>query len=322
MLRTINNNHMRQFISAFILLFLLLCGCSNNDLSITVPLNQVDRSFPKTSRQFGQSVAKEIRGSLKNMYNAGICYSTINDDRVFKDRFFKDYFNQSFHVKKHQMDYSQIVPTSSQMVCNLETITELQFSYINKVAKICSHSHSYEDFSSEIVSLNREISEMVPFAQQQRLYNMIAAFYYGLSAIYSSVNSGYSIKSIRSVDNQYRILTRSETGSSGIWNNCSYLAAAWALALGEPSFLGEIVALAYTVYVAGALTYYYLVCSGDTSEVNQGAVNYEAIRQLCEDHFAHCQSPIPDGCSVCLQYCLLHEGAWPPQSTHQCYLAI
>lgn len=299
-------------------LIMLLSQCTTSDLARVFPSKPVERSFPKESKELGQNVAKELKESIKCLHNAGINYSETNNND-FNIQFFNDYFQQSYIAKKHQLEYSQIRPPKERILSNFETITDLQFDYINKIAYVCSISRSPEDLSKNICDLNYEIDRNIPVAQQPRLYNVTAVLYYGLCAIYDAWYSGYSIHSHGTLDNEYRILTRSETGPSQIWNNCSYLATAWAIALGEPSIVGEIVALAFTAYVAGSMLYYFLGCHGNTSEVNYSIVNYEDMRDSCIERFQDCYSPIPDGCSVCLQYCLLHEGEWPSVETLHCY---
>lgn len=84
-----------------------------------------------------------------------------------------------------------------------------------------------------------------------------------------------------------------------------FLAIAWTIAVGEPTPTGEIVASVLTILYAGVWLYEVIVCR-DTDEEG-----------YCYERFEDCVSPIPDGCSQCLQYCLVN-GYWPSYSTRQC----
>ena len=146
-----------------------------------------------------------------------------------------------------------------------------------------------------------DIQWKVPDIQQERLLTIISVLYYGSKELQYLEEQGLMPKTPRSTLNG--IKTRSEW----ISNSCrKFLATTWAIAVGEPTPAGEIVASVVTFYIGAMLMYEVIVCKKNTS-------NYD----YCQEKYNKCYSPYPDGCSQCLQYCLI-QGTWPPYSTHKC----
>lgn len=123
-----------------------------------------------------------------------------------------------------------------------------------------------------------------------------------------------SIRILRIMSIKYSLIkTRSEpggdsgsgTGSSGgsgtggsFGDNCrKFLATTWAIAIGEPTPAGEIVAAIATVMVAGVLLYEVVVCA--KSNLQKECVKYASLR-------------VGSGyeCDACYRECM-NNGAWP-----------
>lgn len=102
---------------------------------------------------------------------------------------------------------------------------------------------------------------------------------------------GLMIPTQRSNMQHLLLKTRSESGGD-FGSNCrKFLATTWAIAIGEPTPAGEIVASVVTVIVAGVLLYEVVVC---------------ARRINCETKYADCvnSGSLPSWkCYDCYRYC-------------------
>src|SRR5690606_17274017 len=106
-----------------------------------------------------------------------------------------------------------------------------------------------------------------------------------------------------------RLKSGNENGGDG---ECTFIESLAAIAVGTEIFINGVkYVVEQSIYSAARALWMVTAClllQGDTSH-----------RQFCNLKFQSCYSPIPDGCSICLQYCLTQGGVWPPVSTHQCY---
>jgi hypothetical protein len=262
-------------------------------------------NFSEHSEKYGKAVAAELHKTIINLNKIGVDYSTADNSIIFKERFYKDLYkvNQNVNMKD---DIRQVDPAVfAEKVRNL---TNIQIEFIQRIIKECETSASYQELLDKLLNINKDINLQVPEIEQERLYNITAVLYYGMKEIQNLEKQGQMLRTPHNIIQRVRLKSGSEPSDFGA--SCSkFLATTWAIAIGEPTPAGEIVATVMTVMVGGLLLYEVIVCSSssDSSDYNH-----------CQQKYQNCYSPIPDGCGICLQFCLV-QGYWPPVSTHQCY---
>jgi len=285
----------------------LLQGCSMED-DVLNPTQVNDADFPSVSEEYGKAVAKELRGIVTSLNELGVDYSDADSSPEFKDRFYGN-LNQTMppSLLRSTNAISQTQMSPEVFIEKVKNLTELQIRFIERIIEECGESTSYDDFSKRLLAINKDISSSVPEIQQERLYNITAVLYYGMGEIENLEKQGQMLSTPYNGVQPVRLKSGNESG--GGWGaSCrKFLATVWVIAVGEPTPAGEIVASVITVVVGGILLYEVVTCAKN----NQS--NYE----YCQQRFRNCYSPIFDGCSICLQYCLV-QGSWPPYSTHQC----
>jgi len=279
-------------------------------------LEQQRPIFPENSKDFGVEVANCINHAIKGFHKSGIDYSNAEVNSDFRHRFYKDYFQNFPNVNtdegKQIIDHQFSASVHSRGLSNL---TDIQLSVIDMITSECAKSVTYDDFYDVICKINAKICESVPDIQQERLYNITSALYYGMREIQRLESNGYIIPTPNREIKSAVAKSRSESGGS-VGGTCrTVLATTWAIALGEPSPFGEIVASVITVAVAGVLMYEVLLCPAGSSN---GGSSTDDRWNYCQFKFSRCYSPRPDACGTCLQYCM-QQGSWPPVSSHACY---
>lgn len=289
------------FTSVLIVMMLIFSQCSK--LGNESDFGKEELSLPQSVEQLGKAVAKDLHSTVVNLHRMGVDYSDADASEAFYGRFMTDYLAASPNAAKTKghVDFAEM--TSPEVfVQGLKNLTEIQLKYIDKIIAKTSEPDSYADMRCALKDLSIEIQQSVPDIQQERLLNIISVLYYSSIELQYLEEQGLMPRTPRSVLNS--IKTRSEW----ISDSCrKFLAATWAIAVGEPTPAGDIVASVLMVYVGAMLLYEVIVCKK----------SYSTNRAKCQKRYEDCYSPIPDGCSQCLQYCLT-QGTWPPYSTHKC----
>ena len=284
------------------LLLTLFCQCSRYESS-----ESIEEKLSETSVVFGKAVASDIRLIGVSLHKMGIDYSDADASVEFQQRYFNDISQiVPIPVTKNTVGKESYAMSPQDFITAYKTLTKIQIQYINRIVDDCASSTSYGDMMFRLSSLADEILTYVPEIQQERLQNVIAALYYGAQELQYLEESGLMVPTPNS--GLKRIKTRSEASDGA---TCRILLETiWTIAVGEPTPTGEIVASIATVVIAGILYYEVVVCKTQSS-ISNGNFEY------CQRQFERCFSPIPDGCSKCLEYCLT-QGVWPPYNTHQC----
>lgn len=295
-------------LTIFVLLSLLLSQCSKSEFDVNEEFEQ-EANFPTHIKKYGQSIATELRETVKNLHKMGIDYLDANETDAFKRKFYEDFYQASPTVAKTRGSINVMQMSPEEFVERINGLTKIQLEFIDRIIKECNKSISYADLANRLNSINKDIYSRVPNIQQERLLTIIAVLYYGMKEIQYLEEQDLMPATPQSNIKHLKIKTRSEPeGSFG--DSCrKFLAATWVIAVGEPTPVGEVVASVVTVFVAGVLLYEVIACKKSTSEGSN--------HDYCQGRYERCSSRIFNGCSVCLQYCLT-QGVWPPYSTHEC----
>ena len=186
----------------------------------------------------------------------------------------------------------------------IHKFTEKQLKIFSKIALAKQESKSYIVFSNKLSEINKEILTL-PKSEQNDLLYITSILYYGLKEINEMAKEGLIIGKPEGTGNGLTlarlkkglIMANSENGNSesgnnedSWWSNQTWLGTVWAIAVAEPTPVGEAIAGVATVAVAG----YYAI-----------------TRAECISKYYDCRmydSPEKD-CSTCLQYCIT-QGDW------------
>lgn len=302
-----------NFLSTILLMVivLLFCQCTKTEFDDFSKEERME-NLPESSKQLGLAVAAELNATVRNLHKQGIDYSNANESPEFKEVFYNDFFKASPSAIKTRSSNSDFNISPKEFVRRVNNLTRIQREFLNRIIDECGASKTDDEFYAVLISINSDIYKAVPEIQQERLFNVTSVLYYSMKEIQKLECQGFVIPTPRSNMQQVLVKTRSETGGS-FGDTCrKFLATTWAIAIGEPTPAGEIVASVITVVVAGVLLYEVVVCSKSSTGSGSGS-NYD----YCQSKFRSCYSPIFDGCSICLQFCLT-QGYWPPYSTHKC----
>lgn len=157
----------------------------------------------------------------------------------------------------------------------------------------------------------------MPELQQERLFNITAALYYGMHELQDLEAQGLIIPTPNREVKIAAVKSRSESGSTLSGNCRQILATAWAIAVGEPTPAGEIVAMVTTVIVGGILMYEVWLCGGSSSGGSSSDIN----EAYCQRRYLEClEKNYQYGtyrCEPCYRYCQTN-GVWPGFDTHMC----
>lgn len=260
--------------------------------TIILVIPQLNNSDLMLPTQNGKTVATELHNTVKNLSKMGVDYSDANSSTTFKDRFFNDFYEASpTKTKSATINPMQLPPkVFAERVNNL---TQIQIEFIDRIIKECDKSESYTDLAKRLVKVNKEIYSEVPEIQQERLFTITAVLYYGIKEIQNLEEQGLMPRTPRSNLEHLRLKSGNESGD-GLGASCrKFLATTWAIALGEPTPVGEIVASVATVIIGGILLYEVVVCAANT--INCSVKYAECVNNgslpswKCYDCFVYCQ---------------------------------
>ena len=293
---------MKNIICCVILLIVsfMIQSCSMEDSFLGTTTNE-ENNFPVHVEEYAKAVANEIHVTVQNLNNMRVDYSKADNSPAFKKQFYKDWYNASQTMTKSSISIEQMQIDPTVFSDKIRNLTSLQIEFIEKIIDECQRSKSNEDLLNRLISVTKEIHSSVPEIQQERLLRVTAVLYYCIIEINNLEKQGIML--VTPYNKYARIKTKSEGGSFG--DKCrSFLAATWAIAVGEPTFAGEIVASVATVIVAGILMYEVVVCKKNYTDDTY---------QYCQEQFRKCIPSFYDACAHCLQFCLSY-GDWPGSS--------
>lgn len=273
---------------------LLLCHCDSSSFIID---HNNGLNFPESSKKFGESIANELEKSIRSLHMAGVDYSHIVDADELRISLYKDLHTNRPEIFKTKSTNIELPFESQDFIKQLNTLTRIQIDYINRIIRECGSSLTYRDLYENLKNINKDILKNIPDIQQERLFNVTSFLYHSMKILEDLESQGIVIPT--SANNTNQLSTKSYIG-----DNCrKVIAATWAAALAEPSPFGEAIAFATTLMISGMILYEIIVCPTDYS--------------YCQSLYENCYSDIPDGCSICLQFCLTN-GYWPPYGSHRC----
>ena len=285
---------MKKCLTLFLIAVCLIVSfqCGSPDY-LQEPISNIN--VPESSDHFGKSVALELELLVRDLHKKGVDYSQLND----ADELYSKYCDDLYLIRPEIFETKSLENSlhgPDEFVYRINLLTDIQVKFINQIINECNNCSSYKELYERLAIINNEIRKDVPDIQQERLFNVTSFLYYSMKSIEKLESEGVIIPS-PVVDNN-RFITKS------IGNNCrKVIKATWAAALCEPTPFGEAIFLATAVVIAGIVMYEIIVCKSDYS--------------YCQYLFENCYSDIPDGCAICLQYCL-NNGEWPPYGTHRC----
>jgi len=296
---------------------ILLLGCSKaNDNRSSSNEDEVDLNFPAQSEKYGKAVAKEMRGIVTNLNEIGYDFSNVKFNAEAKNKFYLDVYAASPTVIRTKGKAANIETFMETISENKSILTETQIEFVERIINEFGKSKTIKDLEQTVLTINKDIYASVPSIQQERIFNVAAVLYYGVKELDVLERQGlFTQKSIGGI-----IIPRLKSGpdsedgeSIGGWCR-KFLASGWAIAVGEPTPAGEIVMAVATVVISGILLYEVITCKS-TSDTGTGGGN--PFQTYCQSRYLTCTSIIYNGCSICLQFCLV-QGYWPPFSTHKC----
>lgn len=275
----------------FTAIILLLCQCSRTEFD-DLSTEKQKANFPEVAKQFGLAVAKELNETVRNLHKKGTDYSNANETVEFKENFYNDFFKASPSAIKTRSTMSESKISLEDFVKRVKNLTKIQLDFIDRIIKECGVTTSYSEFYNRLIIINNDIYNSVPEIQQERLFNITSVLYYGMKEIQNLEAQGMMIPTSQNQMQQLLVKTRSESGGGSFGANCrNFLATTWAIAIGEPTPAGEIVASVVTVVVAGVLLYEVIVCAK--------RVNCEALYSNCVN-----SGSLPSWkCYDCYRYC-------------------
>ncbi len=302
MLHHSTNRNLQISFVILLLTFLVSCDKSTIRTSIKSELN-----VSEGLQLIGEQFASSLRSTISNLNKSGVDYSDVDKNNDFRKTFYRDWYNAAPTTKDSIEEDSELFLTEEQFNTGFINLTQIQIEYIQKIIKETQNTSTTKELLRCLSRINDNIYKNVPLPEQYRLLYITTILYYGIRELDEIEDAGQMVP-YQSLTPELK--TKSEFNyNSGLSSKCrKFLATVWAIAVGEPTPAGEIVAAVTTVVIGGILMYEVITCKTSNNDNTE----------YCIRRFEECYSPIPDGCSQCLQFCKV-QGYWPPVSTHQCY---
>jgi len=231
------------------------------------PLQDDKANFPAQSQELGKAVAKELREIVTSLNEMGVDYSDADSSPELKQRFYGDIdkvVSSNFPGSGSSITQMQMSP--DEFVEGINSLTEVQIEFVERIIEECGKSTSYEDLSRRLIAINKDISTSVPKIEQERLFNVTAILYYGTNEIRDLEIQGQMIPTPYNVA-PIRLKSGNESGDGGgFWGQCREITAyVWSLTVGAVYHTGEIVK-SVTWNPAMSLFAVVLCFQGDTNE--------------------------------------------------------
>ena len=276
-------------ISYYFLFSILLFGCTSDSFRDIADITAENEAIV-----FGKQMAENLRIVVTQMNKNG---DDFNDLATIKEAVI------NYHPQNATSKISSIEELDMSIRRKLP-LTPIQQFYMEKINEAQSKSRTADEFMLHLKEIIKEIQTTVPEIQQRNLLKTTVALYYITKEIDLLLKEGLMPVNL---DQPQLIRLKSGNESEGYW------AALWAgvcviASDVAPAILQVLegfasIASATLLVVAGCL-----LLTADT----------EQDYAYCQKRFSQCTSIIPDGCAICLQYCLGHNGLWPTFSTHKC----
>lgn len=309
---------MKRIFIYFISIAVIFVGCSKSDISFINDAEEIN--FPIQSETYGKSVAKEFSMLVKQLNEMGVNYSDADNSPEFRHRLYNDLEQVVSRQPLKNMNFiihEQITPEA--FLEKLNSLTEIQTKFVERIINECNESVSYEDLFRRLIGINKDITVSVPKIQQERLFNITATLFYGAKEIQNMEKQGQMVPTPYNTIRPMRLKSGSEPGDGGggFWGQCRQISAyVWTLAVGAITHTGEVVK-SVTWNPAISLFLVVLCFQGDTNP----------DRQYCLRQYESCIGAggpwtVPGSggagqtmCDACYKYCLA-QGVWDCPRPH------
>lgn len=251
-------------------------------------------NFPKHSEELGKAVAKELNAMVKNLNAMGVDYSNMDNSEESIAIFYKDLHKANPSMPKDKSLYDPFNISSQEFYNMWSNFTDIQIEFIERIIREYTESSSDEAYIIKLISINKDIYSSVPKIEQERLLNLTAILYYGLSEIHNLEKQGQLPQTSYSGLKYPRLRSGSEngngTGSCRVEN-----ASAWTYIVGAIIWTGETVVSAATIAGSSLLAFTLCFFTGDTRPIDY------CIKKATE---CYDNNVIADWiCTDCLTYC-------------------
>ena len=261
----------------------------------TTPKKNVGPNFPVEIKEWGEAFASDLNCKILEVKQ-----------------------NQSLKGANIPLPGNSDIERYEKLICNILNLSKLQLKIIGELAKARINSKSYVAFSNKLVEITDKIYKTIPTSEQAALLYITSSLYFGLKEINELAKKGLISGKAEDVDGKLipKLKSASSPCPSGLvwdycyewcafpenidlaciepnsgswWNDPSSLAGVWAIAIAEPTPIGEAVALVLT----GIIGSYLIITRAD-----------------CIIAYVDCTTYTPNkDCSTCLHRCVT-TGDW------------
>lgn len=301
---------MKKLLLAIIFSIFLLQSCSTSVDNLSVDQEEFSEiNLPKSSDAYGKSVATEIRKIVNNLNMKGYNFSKIQN-RAEVDKFYNEAYKGSSNTELNSENSPFSTTSLIRTIEKKDEYTTKQKDIIDQIAKSYGDRKSDQDFKENLIKISTKVYRNIPKIEQDRLFNIIAVLYYGISEIQQLEKKGQIIRNNSLNTNIPRLKASNEGGNN---ETCRQEQSAISYVIGFISWTGEKV-VNVTQAAAGALGGFIITwCT--TRESDNVA--------RCAEVFSACQTPgnhpswvnsMPgtsnSRCAECLNECLRSNGEW------------
>lgn len=303
---------MKKILLLFFCSLFLVQGCSHFEDELSTPdIVSEDMKLPSESEAFGKSVAKELRVLVTNLNNKGIDYTQANKSPTVKRKLFKELYRREIPEavnKKSSNNNYPIVPYVPSD--NINMLTDRQVALIKRIFKEYKSSKSNEVFFEKLKHINKEIYTL-PKIEQERIFHLSAAMYYGLKEVKSLRKKGLMAPAGSFNSNVPRLKSYSVNGEGSGEDDgeCRQTESAWAIAVGSEILLEGIkYVVKVSTYSAATALWLITACTVFQEDTPDYEERCKGPRDACVEN------PWKDGvrldCQACYQHCLHNYGDW------------
>lgn len=298
---------MRKLILVLFCSMIFIQGCSIDGDEVAIPEENVSEiNLPKKSEVFGQEVAREIRRIAINFHNKGIDYTKTNRSASVRKHVIAELYKDAPIIGEKVPSAAKNISFATRAASeNLTLLTVRQRVLIQKILDRYKGRISEEEFFRELKIINKEIHQL-PTIEQERVFNMSAALYYGLREIQRLRREGLMAPKGMYGSIVPRLKSSSEEG--GGEGDCTETESAIAIPVGTEIFIEglkyvvkeSLWVAARAVFVIGAC----LILTSSSSDCD-GFANECASKQWKLENGQW----IRMDCTVCRNFCL-SNGYW------------
>ncbi|GHE36995.1 hypothetical protein GCM10017764_20260 [Sphingobacterium griseoflavum] len=290
-------------------------SCSKIEEGLELPdENASALHLPKESEAYGKAVAQEIRNIALNFSKKGIDYTRVNTSPVIKKQVITELYKDIPRVVQTTSTQANFTFESRVPPENFSALTDAQLRLIDKILDEYRISKSDEALFKKLKILNEEIYRL-PEIEQERLFNLSAALYYGLKEINSLKKEGLMAPTGLFSSNNPRLKSFSKNGDGGSGGNtgeCKQTESATAIAVGSEIVINGVKhVVKQSAYAAARALWIVTACLLQTSS----GPDCEALAIRCvEKRYKIVNGrPVKMECAPCRSFCV-SNGYWNHRS--------